>query len=89
MTDDRERRVVTDLNTTYLSDEALADVERLGIELAEGCSLDRVRSRRGREWESDVAGGSSSLRSQAVELTTDEAYDLAGTRTSAAPRRPS
>ena len=36
---DRERRVVSDLNTSYLSAEALADIERLGIELAEGASL--------------------------------------------------
>jgi hypothetical protein len=33
---DRELRIVSDLNTTYLSAEALADIERLGIELAEG-----------------------------------------------------
>jgi hypothetical protein len=39
MTDNRERRLVTDLKTTYLSDEALADIERLGIELAEGAPL--------------------------------------------------
>jgi len=36
---DREGRVVSDLNTTYLSQEALADIERLGIELAEGSPL--------------------------------------------------
>jgi hypothetical protein len=36
---DRDGRVVSDLNTTYLSDEALADVERLGITLAEGAPL--------------------------------------------------
>ena len=39
MMDDRERRVVTDLNTSYLSDEALGDIERLGIELVEGAPL--------------------------------------------------
>jgi hypothetical protein len=32
---ERERRVVSDLNTSYLSAEAMADIERLGIELAE------------------------------------------------------
>jgi hypothetical protein len=36
---DRERRVVSDLNTSYLSAEAIADIERLGIELAEGVQL--------------------------------------------------
>jgi hypothetical protein len=36
---DWERRIVSDLNTTYLSAEAMADVERLGIELAEGAPL--------------------------------------------------
>ena len=36
---DRERRIVSDLNTSYLSAEAMADIERLGIELAEGVSL--------------------------------------------------
>jgi len=36
---DRERRVVSDLNTSYLSAEAMADIERLGIELAEGAPL--------------------------------------------------
>jgi hypothetical protein len=37
--DDRDGRVVTDLNTTYLSAEAMADIERLGIELKEGAPL--------------------------------------------------
>jgi hypothetical protein len=42
--DDRDRRVVScrvvsDLNTTYLSAEALADIKPLGIELAEGAPL--------------------------------------------------
>ena len=37
--DDREARVVTDLNTTYLTASALADIERLGIELREGAPL--------------------------------------------------
>ena len=36
---DRERRVVSDLNTSYLSAEALAYIERLAIELAEGSPL--------------------------------------------------
>jgi len=36
---DRERRIVSDLNTTYLSAEALADMQRLGIELVEGQPL--------------------------------------------------
>jgi hypothetical protein len=36
---DRERRIVSDLNTTYLSAEAMADIERLGIELVEGAAL--------------------------------------------------
>jgi hypothetical protein len=36
---DRERRVVSDLNTSYLSAEAMADIERLGILLAEGAPL--------------------------------------------------
>lgn len=39
MDDDRTRRIVTDLNTTYLSQEALADMERLGVELREGAPL--------------------------------------------------
>ena len=37
--DDRELRVVSDLNTSYLSVEALADIERLAIELADGAPL--------------------------------------------------
>jgi len=36
---DRERRIVSDLNTTYLSAEAMVDIERLGIELVEGAPL--------------------------------------------------
>jgi hypothetical protein len=36
---DRERRVVSDLNTTYLSAEAVADIDRLGLELREGAPL--------------------------------------------------
>jgi hypothetical protein len=37
--DDREQRIVSDLNTSYLDDQALADIERLGIELREGVPL--------------------------------------------------
>jgi hypothetical protein len=37
--DDRDQRIVSDLNTTYLSAEALADIKRLGIELVEGAPL--------------------------------------------------
>jgi len=33
---DREQRVVSDLNTRYLSEGALRDIERLGVELREG-----------------------------------------------------
>jgi hypothetical protein len=33
---DRGQRIVSDLNTTYLSPEAMADIERLGIDLVEG-----------------------------------------------------
>jgi hypothetical protein len=36
---DRERRVVSDLNTSYLGADAMADIERLGIELAEGAPI--------------------------------------------------
>ena len=36
---DRERRIVSDLNTTYLSAEAMADIERPGIVLVEGAPL--------------------------------------------------
>jgi hypothetical protein len=36
---DRERRIISDLNTTYLSAEAMADIERLGIELVDGAAL--------------------------------------------------
>jgi len=36
---DRGRRIVSDMNSSYLSAEALADIERLGIELAEGVPL--------------------------------------------------
>lgn len=36
---DRERRIVSDLNTTYLSAEAMADIGRLGVELEEGKQL--------------------------------------------------
>jgi hypothetical protein len=36
---DRQGRVVSDLDTSYLSAEALADDERLGIELADGQPL--------------------------------------------------
>lgn len=36
---DRGHRIVSDLNTSYLSADALADIERLGIELAEGVPL--------------------------------------------------
>ncbi len=34
--DDRERRIVSDMNTNYLSAQAMADIERLGVELTEG-----------------------------------------------------
>jgi hypothetical protein len=33
---DRAQRVVSDMNTSYLSAEALTDIERLGIQLADG-----------------------------------------------------
>jgi hypothetical protein len=36
---DRQRRIVSDMNTTYLGAQALADIERLGVELAEGAPL--------------------------------------------------
>ena len=36
---DREHRIVSDLNTTYLSAEAMADIELLGIELVERAPL--------------------------------------------------
>jgi len=36
---DRERRVVSDLNTSYLGADAMADIERLDIELREGAPL--------------------------------------------------
>jgi hypothetical protein len=36
---DRATRIVSDLNTTYLSAEALADIERLGVTLEEGAPL--------------------------------------------------
>ena len=36
---DRDGRVVSDLNITYLDAGAVADIERLGIELAEGAPL--------------------------------------------------
>jgi hypothetical protein len=36
---ERERRVVSDLNTNYLDAGAMADIERLGIELVEGAPL--------------------------------------------------
>jgi hypothetical protein len=36
---DREQRIVSDLNTSYLSAEALAEIERLGIELEDGQPL--------------------------------------------------
>lgn len=36
---DHERRIVSDLNSTYLSAEAMADIERLGIELVDGAPL--------------------------------------------------
>lgn len=36
---DRERRVVSDMNTPYLSAGARADIERLGIELSDGVPL--------------------------------------------------
>jgi hypothetical protein len=32
----RDQRILSDLNTTYLSKEALADIARLGVTLAEG-----------------------------------------------------
>jgi hypothetical protein len=39
MNPDREPRIVSDMNSTYLSAEALADIERLGGELVEGAPL--------------------------------------------------
>lgn len=36
---DREARIVSDLNTTYLDAGAMADIERLGIELTDGAPL--------------------------------------------------
>jgi hypothetical protein len=36
---DREQRIVSDLNSRYLSREALEDIERLGVELREGAPL--------------------------------------------------
>lgn len=36
---DREQRIVSDLNSTYLSAEAMADIERLEIILREGAPL--------------------------------------------------
>jgi hypothetical protein len=36
---DRERRIDSDLNSTYLSAQALGDIERLGIKSKEGASL--------------------------------------------------
>ena len=39
MQPDRERRIVSDLNSTYLSAGALAHIERLGVELVEGALL--------------------------------------------------
>jgi hypothetical protein len=36
---DRDRRIVSDMNSTYLSAEALADIQRLGVELEEGAPL--------------------------------------------------
>jgi hypothetical protein len=37
--DDRERRIVSDMNTSYLDAGAMADIERLGVELVEGEAL--------------------------------------------------
>jgi hypothetical protein len=37
--DDRQHRIVSDMNSTYLSAQALADIERLGVELVEGGPL--------------------------------------------------
>jgi len=37
--DDREHRIVSDLNTNYLDAGAMADIHRLGIELTEGAPL--------------------------------------------------
>ena len=36
---DRDQRIFSDLNSTYLNAEALADIERLGIKLADGNQL--------------------------------------------------
>jgi len=36
---DLEHRVVSDLNTSYLSAKAMADIERLAIKLADGAPL--------------------------------------------------
>jgi hypothetical protein len=35
----RDQRVVSDMNSVFLSAEALGDIERLGIELADGGPL--------------------------------------------------
>jgi len=35
----RDQRIVSDLNSTYLSAEVMADIARLGIDLAEGAPL--------------------------------------------------
>jgi hypothetical protein len=37
--DDRARRIVSDMNSSYLDAQALADIERLEIELREGEQL--------------------------------------------------
>lgn len=37
---DREGRIVSALNSVYLSEEALADIDRLGLELREGVRLE-------------------------------------------------
>jgi hypothetical protein len=36
---DRKRRIVSDMNISYLSAHALADIERLEVPLAEGVPL--------------------------------------------------
>jgi hypothetical protein len=37
--DDRERRIVSDMNSSYLDAGAMSDIQRLGVDLAEGGPL--------------------------------------------------
>jgi hypothetical protein len=84
--DDRELRVVSDLNTSYLSVEALANIERLAIELADGAPLrvcDRDANGSGNStWL--VAEGVAQLRSRAARMA-DRVHD--GRRSLGASRR--